>query len=45
MGYSGDELSAVAVKLRYMPEAIAQPDFVVPAPDGLSKSITMADAI
>ncbi|WP_449466711.1 toxin VasX [Stenotrophomonas humi] len=45
MGYYGDELSAVAVKLRYMPEVTAQPNLVVPAPNGLSKSITMADAI
>lgn len=45
MGYYGNELSMVTVRLRYMPEAVSQPNLVIPAPDGLSRSITMADAI
>lgn len=45
MGYYGDALSAVAVKLRYFPEHSTQPNLVVPAPDGLSKSITATDAV
>lgn len=45
MGYYDNALSSVAVKLRYMPEGAAQPNLVVPAPDGLSKAITIADAI
>ncbi|WP_269791118.1 toxin VasX [Stenotrophomonas sp. Iso1] len=45
MGYYGDALAMVAVHLRYMPEGVSQPNLVIPAPDGLSRSITMADAI
>ena len=44
VGYHGDALAAVAIKLRYMPEASTQPSLIVPAPDGLGGSITMADA-
>ena len=45
IGYSGDLLTAVAVNLSCFPEIDARPDFIVPAPNGLRKAITVMDSI
>lgn len=45
VGYSRDMLSVVAINIKYMPEIDDRPDFIVPAPDGLRKMITVADSV